>query len=90
MHKALYLEPRRAGVLPVMAYGKAPPERVIFLWKGRDFTSWIIQKGREIFHLGLWKRPKGLTDEFYTFYKLEKHSYLKDTAFTAVKRDAKF
>ena len=43
---------------------------------------------------GLW--PKGLTDEFYGFIKSRKRSifvidsYLKDSAFTAVKRDAKF
>ena len=43
---------------------------------------------------GLW--PKGLTEEFYVFLKSRKRSifvidsYLKDSAFTAVKRDAKF
>ena len=42
------------------------------------------------------KGPKGLTDEFYGFIKSRKRSifvidsYLKDSAFTAVKRDAKF
>ena len=42
------------------------------------------------------KRPKRLTDEFYGFIKSRKRfivvidSYLKETAFTAVKRDAKF
>ena len=41
------------------------------------------------------KGPKGLTDEFYGFKKWRKRSifvidpYLKDSAFTAVKRDAK-
>ena len=49
-----------------------------------------------ICHLGLWKGPKGLTDEFYGFIKLRKRSifvidsYLKGSAFTAVKRNAKF
>ena len=39
---------------------------------------------------------KGLTDEFYGFIKSRKHSisvtdsYLKDSAFTSVKRDTKF
>ena len=45
---------------------------------------------------GLWKGPKGLTDEFYGFIKTRKRSvfvidpYLNDSAFTAVKRGAKF
>ena len=66
-------------------YGEAPPER------GRDFTRWSIWKGREICHLGLWKGPKGLTDECYGFIKSGKrsifviNSYLNDNAFTAVK-----
>ena len=46
--------------------------------------------------LSLWKDPKGVTDEFYGFITSRKRftfavdSYLKDSAFTAVKRDAKF
>ena len=42
------------------------------------------------------KGLRGLTDEFYGFIKSRKRSifaidsYLKDSAFTAVKRDAKF
>ena len=42
------------------------------------------------------KGPKGLTDEFYGFITSRKrsifviNSYLKDNAFTAVKRDTKF
>ena len=42
------------------------------------------------------ERDKGLTDEVYSFIKSKKLSifvivsYLKDTAFTAVKRDTKF
>ena len=65
------------------------------IWKDGDFTSWSISKGREICHLGMWKGPKGLKDELYGFIKSRKHSifvidsYLKDSAFTAVKRDAK-
>ena len=66
------------------------------IWKGTDFTLWSIRKGREICHLGLWKGLKGRTDEFYGFIKSRKHSvlvidsYLNDSAFAAVKRDAKF
>ena len=84
-------------------YGEAPPERGTFFSlqvyervKGRDLTSWSIWKDREICHLGLWEGPKGLTDEFYGFKKSRKRcifvidSLLKDSAFTAVKRDAKF
>ena len=46
--------------------------------------------------MGLEKGPKGLTDGFYGFKKSRKRSffvidsYLKDSVFTAVKRDAKF
>ena len=46
--------------------------------------------------MGLQKGPKKLTDEFCGFIKSKKRSifvidsYLKDSAFTAVKRDAKF
>ena len=42
------------------------------------------------------ERDKGLTDEFYSFIKSKERSifvivsYLKDSAFTAVKRDTKF
>ena len=42
------------------------------------------------------ERDKGLTDEIYSFIKSKKpsifviDSYLKDSAFTAVKRDTKF
>ena len=51
--------------------------------------------GREICHFGLWKGPKGLTDDLW-LYKVEKtfyfviDYYLKDSAFTTVKRDAMF
>ena len=46
--------------------------------------------------MGLQEDPKGLTDEYYGFKKSKKcfffvtDSYLKDSAFTAVERDAKF
>ena len=67
--------------------------------KGYLFQASGIWKGREICYLGLWKGPKGPTDEFYGFIKSRKRSifvndsYLKDSAFTAlpaVKSDAKF
>ena len=47
-------------------------------------------------HLSLWKGPKGVIDEFYGFITSRKRftfaidSYLKDSAITAVKTDAKF
>ena len=90
---------------PMARYREAPPERgylfqALGVWKCRGFTSWSIEKRREICHLRLWKGPNGLTDEFYQFYgfvKSRKHSlifvidsYLKNSAFTPVKRDAKF
>ena len=39
--------------------------------------------------LGLWKAPKGLTDELYGFTK-SKNVLFYDSAFTAHKRDVKF
>ena len=66
-------------------YGKAPPTRkgcpffqASGIWKSRDFTSWCIKKDREICHLGLWKGPKGLTDEFYGFINSRRHSIVVD------------
>ena len=53
-------------------------------------------KGREICHWVSERTPKGVKDEFYGFIKSRKRlvfvidCYLKDSAFTAVKRDAKF
>ena len=92
----------RAGVLTMMAIrGGSARKGYLFqasgIWKGRDFTSWsILTKCRQICHLGLWKGPKGITDEFYGFIKSRKRSvfvidsYLRDSAFTVVKRDAMF
>ena len=53
-------------------------------------------KGRGNLSFGSLKGPTGLIDEFYGFIKSRKgftfviDSYLNDSAFTAVKRDAKF
>ena len=53
------------------------------IWRGRDFTSWSLQEGKEICHLGLChsfiKRSIFVID-----------SYLQDNAFTAVKMNGKF
>ena len=82
-------------------YGEAPPERGIF-FRLHEYErlgislAEVYKKGREICHLGLWEASKGLADEFYGFIKSRKRSlfvicsYLKDSAFTAVKRDTKF
>ena len=59
------------GVLPIMAYtGRLRP-------KGVSFQASGMWKGREICHLGLWKGPKGRTDEFYGFIKSRKRSSFK-------------
>ena len=57
----------------------------------------LLKKDREICHLGLRNGPKGLTDKFYVFKNSRKRSistlfipYLKDNAFTAAEKDAKF
>ena len=53
-------------------------------------------KGKGNLSFGSVRGPKGLTDEFFGFKKSRKRSifvidsYLKDSAFTPVKRDAKF
>ena len=53
-------------------------------------------KGEGNLSFGCMKGPKGLTDEFYGVIKSRKcsiivsDSYLKDSAFPAVKRDEKF
>ena len=56
----------------------------------------VYKRVRKFVICGLLKGLKGVTDEFYWFIKPRKRStfitnpYLKDSAFTAVKRDAKF
>ena len=84
-------------------YGEAPPERGIFFKRqvyervgillvkvyeiGRKSVIWVCERVQS---------PAGLTDQFYGFIKLRKRSifvtdsYLNDSAFTGVKRDAKF
>ena len=75
-------------------YGEAPLKRGTFsraraYAKGRNL-------GREVCHFGLFKGTEWLADEFYGCEKVEETfgfficSYLKDCAFTAVKREAKF
>ena len=60
------------------------------------FYSLKYTKGQENLSFGSVKGPKGLTDEFYGFIKSRKlsiimiDSYLNKSAFTAVKKDAKF
>ena len=60
----------------------------------RAENAWGLGWGNLSF--GSVKGSKGQTDEFYGFIKSRKRSifvidsYLKDSAFTAVKRDAKF
>ena len=78
------------GVLPVMAYkGRLHPRGV-----GIFFAEY--SKGKGNLSLGLRKGPKGLTDEFCGFVKSRQrsivltNSYVKDSAFTAAKRNAKF
>ena len=64
--------------------------------KGLGISLFEVYESREICYLGLWKGPKGRTDDFYGFIKSGKRSiivldsYLNDNAFTAVKKDAKF
>ena len=73
-------------------YREAPPE------KGTPFRLKVyVDVYRRVGNLsfGSVKAPKGLTDEFYGFKKSRKRSvfvidsYLKDSTFTAVTRDAR-
>ena len=88
--------PRGGGGTPYDGlYGKVPPER------GLIFRLQVYEKVGislvEVYNRVGKSVIKGLmNDEFYGFIKLRKRSifvidsYLKDSAFTAVKRDVKF
>ena len=58
--------------------------------------KYIKREGKSVIWVCEGLSPEGLTDDFYDFKKSRKRSifgidsYLKDSAFTAVKRDAKF
>ena len=80
-------------------YGKAPPERGIFFRLqvnergGISLVEEYKRGGKSV----IWvceRTPKGVTDEFYGFIKSRKRRvidcYLNDSAFTAIKGDAKF
>ena len=64
--------------------------------KGWGFHLLKHVKGKGNLSFGSVRGSKGLTNEFYGLKKSRKRSiflidsYLKDSAFTAVKRDAKF
>ena len=82
-------------------YGEAPPERGIFsrlqVYERVGISLVGVHKrGGKNLSFGSMEGPKGLTDEFYGFIKSRKRSifvidsYIKDRAFTEVKRDTKF
>ena len=48
------------------------------IWKGGDFTSWYIWKGRKICHFSWYKNPKGLTGAFYGCEEVEKMFWFCD------------
>ena len=62
----------------------------------RNLLVEVYKKGGEIFHFGLLKGPKSYQMHFMAVRKLRNrsgfviYSYLKDTVFTAFKRDGKF
>ena len=64
--------------------------------KGASFSGCRYMKGWGNLSFGPLKGPKGLSDEFLWLYNSRKRSifvidsYLKDSAFTAVKRVVKF
>ena len=79
-------------------YGEAPPERsTLFRLKVYERVGILpgdVYKRVGNLSFGSVKAPKELTDEFYGFKKSRKRSiflidsYLKDSTFTAVTRDA--
>ena len=58
-------------------YGEASLERGTF-FRSEVYETvgicWSILKDREFCHFGRWKRPKGLTDSFFTVKKSRKRS----------------
>ena len=81
-------------------YGEAPPERSTFFWLQlyERVGILLIEVYERVGKSVIWAcetTQSRLTDEFYGFIKSRKRSifvidsYLKDSAFTAVKRDAK-
>ena len=93
--------PGGGGVLPIKAYtGRLSPKGVHFsgfrYMKGKGFYSLKYIRGQGNLSFQSVKGPKWLTDEFCGCIKSRKlsifviDSYLNDSAFTAVKRDAKF
>ena len=92
--------PGGGGVLPIKAdTGRLSPKGVHFsgfrYMKGKGFYSLKYIRGQGNLSFQSVKGPKWLTDEFYGCIKSRKlsifviDSYLNDSAFTAVKRDAK-
>ena len=59
-------------------YGEDPPKRGVFfrlqVYERVGISLVKYTKGWEICHLGLWKGPKVLTDEFYGFIKSRNRS----------------
>ena len=76
-------------------YGEAPPERAIF-FRLQVYERVGISLVEEYKRVGKSVIKGLMTDEFYGFITLRKRSifvidsHLKDSALTAVKRDAKF
>ena len=81
-------------------YGEAPPERSTFFWLQlyERVGILLIEVYKRVGKSVIWAcetTQSRLTDEFYGFIKSRKRSifvidsYLKDSTFTAVKRDAK-
>ena len=81
-------------------YGEAPPERSTFFWLQlyERVGILLIEVYERVGKSVIWAcetTQSRLTDEFYGFIKSRKRSifvidsYLKDSTFTAVKRDAK-
>ena len=86
---------QEVGVLPLMIYWKGYLFQASGMYKERDFTGWRIWKvGKSVFLFP--EKPKRANNALNGCEKSKKcsefviDSYLKDSAFISVKRDAKF
>ena len=78
------------GLIPVASARKGYFCQASGKWKARNFNSWSIWKpGREICHFGLYNNLKGFQKDFNGCEWKLVVGFNHDSAFTAVKRDAK-
>ena len=104
VHTLQQLSPRGGGGVPMMPYtGRLRPKVKEYLFQASgikrvEISLVEVLKGRKICHLGLWKGTKRSKSWILLFLIIKSRkrsifvidSYLRDSAFIAVKKDAKF